>query len=82
MTESWGRRKEAELYRKKQEELFRAGDTNQIFQMEYDFLTQEAFEGRYVDALDEAIQYALDNGFLTKSPSPRTTLKNETIQEV
>ena len=82
MTESWGRKKEAELYRKKQEELFRAGDTNQIFQMEYDFLTQEAFEGRYVDALDEAIQYALDNGFLTKSPSPRTTLKNETIQEV
>ena len=82
VTESWGRKKEAELYRKRQEELFRAGDTNQIFQMEYDFLTQEAFEGRYVDALDEAIQYALDNGFLTKSPSPRTTLKNETIQEV
>lgn len=58
------------------------GDTNQIFQMEYDFLTQAAFEGRYVDALGEVIQYALDNGFLTKSPSPRATLKNKTTQEV
>lgn len=70
-TESWGSRPKAQEYRELQAELFRKGDTDQIFQLEYDFLTQPQFEGRYDEALDEAIEYALKEGFITKSPSPR-----------
>ena len=71
LTASWGSSQSAKEYRAIQEELFRKGDTNQIFQMEYDLLTQPQFEGRYDDALDDAIKYALESGFITKSPSPR-----------
>ena len=71
LTESWGSSKEAQDYRDLQTELFRKGDTNQIFQMEYDFLTRPDFGGRYDEALDETIKYALEQGFITKSPSPR-----------
>lgn len=71
LTESWGSSKEAQDYRDLQTELFRKGDTNQIFQMEYDFLTRPEFGGRYDEALDEAIKYALEQGFINKSPSPR-----------
>lgn len=71
LTESWGSSKEAQDYRDLQTQLFRKGDTNQIFQMEYDFLTRPEFGGRYDEALDEAIKYALEQGFINKSPSPR-----------
>ncbi|WP_290342428.1 hypothetical protein [Corynebacterium auris] len=71
LTESWGPKKEAKRYRELQAELFKKGDTDKIFQMEYDFLTQPQFEGRYDEALDEAIEYALKEGFITRSPSPR-----------
>lgn len=45
-----------------------------------------ARDSRFLHQVDsrlllDLIQYALD-GFITKSPSPRATLKNETIQEV
>lgn len=81
LTESWGNYESSKAYRAKQEELFRKGDTDQIFQMEYDFLTQPQFGGRYDDALNEAIAYALDNGFITKSPTPRVSPKKPIAEE-
>ncbi|WP_146183368.1 hypothetical protein [Corynebacterium liangguodongii] len=71
LTKSWGSSAQAQEYRELQAELFKKGDTDQIFQMEYNFLTRPEFEGRYNEALDEVIKYALKEGFITKSPSPR-----------
>lgn len=73
LTESWGRSREAVEYRQRQEQLFREGNTDQIFQEEYDFLTNPQFQGRYDQALDEAVEYALKEGFITKRPTPRTS---------
>ena len=69
-TESRGRLRGfsySDPYRKEQERLLREGNINEIFQIEYDFLTSPQFEGRY----DQAIDYAFDQGRITKKPTPR-----------
>ncbi|WP_172463356.1 hypothetical protein [Corynebacterium pilosum] len=70
-TKSWGSFSYFNPYRKEQERLLRAGNINEIFQIEYDFLTSPQFEGRYDQAIQEAIDYAFDQGMITKKPIPR-----------
>ena len=63
--------KGADEYRAKQGQLLREGKIDEIFQIEYDFLTGPEFGGRYNQALEETIDYALEKGFITKRPTDR-----------
>jgi hypothetical protein len=73
-TKSWGNFSYSEPYRKEQERLLREGNINEIFQIEYDFFTSPQFEGRYDQAIQEAIDYAFDQGMITRKHIPRARL--------
>ncbi|STC69064.1 transposase-like protein [Corynebacterium pilosum] len=63
--------KGADEYRAMQGQLLREGKIDEVFQIEYDFLTGSESGGRYNQALEETIDYALEKGFITKRPTGR-----------
>lgn len=67
-TLSHGSQPGSPAYRKKQFEDIEAGDINEVFKEEYDFIKKE-FPGKYDAALDEMIGQALKEGWITKHPN-------------